>query len=56
MHFSPDIVGVTSMTNTYHAALAIKAMETGHHVLVEKPMALSLKEADEVVATIPPLK
>jgi len=33
-----------------HAALAIRAMEAGCHVFVEKPMALSVCEADEVIA------
>ncbi len=33
-----------------HAALAIQAMEAGAHVLVEKPMALSLEEADRMIA------
>ena len=34
----------------FHAENAIKAMEKGKHVAVEKPMAIDLKEADEVVA------
>lgn len=33
-----------------HAALSIQAMEAGCHVLVEKPMTLSLKQADEMVS------
>jgi len=33
-----------------HATLSIQAMDAGCHVLVEKPMALSLREADEMVA------
>lgn len=33
-----------------HAALAIQGMEAGCHVLVEKPMALSLQEADRMIA------
>lgn len=32
-----------------HAPLAIQALEAGKHVIVEKPMALSLQEADEVI-------
>jgi predicted dehydrogenase len=32
-----------------HPALAIQAMKAGRHVLTEKPMALTLKEADEMV-------
>ena len=33
-----------------HCQLAIQAMEAGLHVLVEKPMAVSLGEADEMVS------
>jgi predicted dehydrogenase len=34
-----------------HARLSVEAMEAGLHVLIEKPMAVSLAEADEMVAT-----
>lgn len=34
-----------------HSQLAIEAMNAGLHVLVEKPMALNTKEADEIVFT-----
>ncbi len=34
-----------------HAPLAIAAMEAGKHVLVEKPMAISLEEADAMITT-----
>ena len=34
----------------FHAAQAIEAMEHGKHVLVEKPMALTIEECDAVVA------
>jgi predicted dehydrogenase len=34
-----------------HPALAIQAMKAGRHVLTEKPMALTLKEADEMIET-----
>lgn len=33
-----------------HAALAIQAMEAGCHVIVEKPMCLSVAEADSMIA------
>jgi UDP-N-acetyl-2-amino-2-deoxyglucuronate dehydrogenase len=33
-----------------HASLAIAAMEAGRHVIVEKPMTLSLDEADAMIA------
>lgn len=32
-----------------HAPLAIKAAQAGKHIVEEKPMALTLKEADEVI-------
>lgn len=45
-----DFVDICTPPAT-HAPLSIEAMEAGLHVLVEKPMALSLAEADEMVAT-----
>lgn len=33
-----------------HAALARRALETGHHVLVEKPLATSVEEAEDLAA------
>jgi predicted dehydrogenase len=33
-----------------HVPMAIQALQAGKHVLVEKPMALSLKEADRLLA------
>jgi len=46
----PDAVHVLTPPAT-HAELAIQAMEAGCHVLVEKPMALSLQQADSMIAT-----
>jgi len=44
-----DVIDISTPPNT-HATLAIEAMDAGCHVLVEKPMALSVKEADEMVS------
>lgn len=45
-----DIVDVCT-TPESHAPLSILAMEGGCHVLVEKPMAVSIKEANEMIST-----
>lgn len=39
-----------SSPHQFHANQAVEAMQEGKHVLVEKPLALTLKECDEVVA------
>jgi len=44
----PDIVHVLSPPQ-YHAELSIMAMNQGCHVLVEKPMALSMDDAQKMV-------
>jgi phthalate 4,5-cis-dihydrodiol dehydrogenase len=36
--------------NRFHAEHAIEAMRAGKHVIVEKPMAISMQEADQMVA------
>src|SRR5262249_38616385 len=36
----------------FHASQAVEAMEQGKHALVEKPLALTLEECDEVIATV----
>jgi predicted dehydrogenase len=43
-----DFVIVTT-ANDLHAPLAIQALEAGKHVMVQKPMALSLAEADAMI-------
>lgn len=44
-----DIVDICTPPRT-HAKLSIQAMEAGCHVLVEKPMGVNLKEADEMIS------
>ena len=39
-----------SSPHRFHASQAVEAMQHGKHVLVEKPLALTLAECDEVVA------
>jgi predicted dehydrogenase len=46
----PDVVHILTPPTT-HAPLAIRAMESGCHVLVEKPMALTLEEADAMIVS-----
>ena len=41
---------VVSVPSNLHAALATTALEAGKHVLVEKPMCLTLAEADGMLA------
>jgi 2-alkyl-3-oxoalkanoate reductase len=44
----PDILDICTPPKT-HAKIAIKALKLGCHVLVEKPMALSLGDCDEMI-------
>jgi predicted dehydrogenase len=44
----PDIVDICTPPRT-HAALAIQCLEGKAHVLIEKPMATSLEECDEII-------
>ncbi|MEM1285104.1 MAG: Gfo/Idh/MocA family oxidoreductase [Pseudomonadota bacterium] len=46
----PDLVVVATYSDS-HADLAIRAMEAGAHVFVEKPLATSVADAERVVAT-----
>ena len=49
---NPKVEVVQICTPHYnHAQLALKALEAGKHVLVEKPMALSVEDAKEMIAT-----
>src|SRR5262245_32432284 len=45
---NPEVVHVLTPP-ARHAELAIRAMDLGCHVLVEKPMALTLQEADAMI-------
>jgi predicted dehydrogenase len=44
-----DVVYVV-LPNSMHAEYAIRAARAGKHVLCEKPMAISVKECDEMIA------
>ena len=46
---SPDVVHVVTPPFA-HASLSIQAMRAGSHVLVEKPMALTVEDADLMIA------
>ena len=47
----PDIEAVDICLPTFlHATVALEALRAGKHVLVEKPMALTAAEADELLA------
>lgn len=37
--------------NGLHAEMAIRAIETGHHVVIEKPMALTTADAERIIST-----
>lgn len=44
----PDVVSINTYTDS-HAEMAIRAMEAGAHVFVEKPLALTMESARAVV-------
>src|SRR5579863_5144382 len=46
-----DLDVVVVLTPGSHAAPAIAAMEAGKHVIVEKPMCFTRREADDMIAT-----
>lgn len=46
-----DAVAITS-SSTAHAALCIEAAAAGKAIFVEKPMAMTLEEADSVIAAV----
>ena len=45
-----DAIMVSSTPETLHFPMAKAALEAGKHVLLEKPIALALDEADELIA------
>jgi predicted dehydrogenase len=47
---SPDVVSINTLPDT-HADYAIEAMDAGAHVFVEKPLALTVDSAQQVVDT-----
>jgi UDP-N-acetyl-2-amino-2-deoxyglucuronate dehydrogenase len=42
---------VISTPNSFHHPLTMQALQANCHVLIEKPMAIDLKQADEMIAT-----
>ena len=50
MKAQPDLVVIATYTDT-HADYACRAMEAGAHVFVEKPLALTVQDAQRVVET-----
>jgi len=45
---SPDIVSITTPSGT-HAKIGLDAIRKGAHLLIEKPMTLSLDEAEQLI-------
>jgi len=45
----PDIVTIATESG-YHARIAIECLEAGSHVICEKPLALSIRDADAMIA------
>ncbi|HVZ27001.1 MAG TPA: Gfo/Idh/MocA family oxidoreductase, partial [Sediminibacterium sp.] len=46
----PIDILVICTPNGWHARQAVQAMQAGCHVLVEKPLALTVRDADEILA------
>ncbi|MBS7342401.1 MAG: Gfo/Idh/MocA family oxidoreductase [Parabacteroides sp.] len=45
-----DVINIC-VPNGLHAEMAIQAIESGHHVVIEKPMALQVQDAEQVLQT-----
>jgi UDP-N-acetyl-2-amino-2-deoxyglucuronate dehydrogenase len=43
-----DVINIAT-PNGYHCDYALKALETGHHVVIEKPMGLTKAECENVI-------
>jgi predicted dehydrogenase len=43
-----DVLNICT-PNGLHAPMAVRALETGHHVVIEKPMALHTRDADRIL-------
>lgn len=50
----PDVVSVAPRHSDQHAAMAVAALETGAHVVMEKPFTVDLLEADAVLRAAEP--
>jgi predicted dehydrogenase len=46
---NPEIV-IVALPGIFHKPMAIEALKKGKHVLVEKPMAMNLKEVEQMIA------
>ena len=46
--FNPDVIHILTPTST-HKDIAVKCLDNGCHVLIEKPMCISTEEADEII-------
>lgn len=47
-HGRSDVVNIAT-PNGYHTDYAVRCLEAGYHVVIEKPMGLSIKECESVV-------
>jgi predicted dehydrogenase len=45
-----DVINIC-VPNGLHAKMAIRSLETGHHVVIEKPMALNMQDAGKILFT-----
>jgi len=49
-NFHPDVIHVLTPPST-HKDVSVKCLQKNCHVLIEKPMCISLREADEIINT-----